>query len=53
MTNASSANAASATATRGPTNAAVSNTAPHTMVTLAPDTAVRCVSPDARNSAAV
>ena len=53
MTKASSANAASATATRGPTSAAVNNTAPHTMVTLAPDTAVRCVNPEARNSAAV
>ncbi len=53
MTNATSATAASATAKRGPTNAAVSSTAPQTIVTFAPDTAVRCVSPDARNSAAV
>jgi hypothetical protein len=41
MTNATSAVAASATAMRGPTNVAVSSTAPHTMVTFAPDTAVR------------
>jgi len=40
-TNANSVTAASATATRGPTNAAPSSTAPHTMVTFAPDTAVR------------
>ena len=53
MTNATSATAASATAKRGPTNPAVSSTAPQTIVTFAPDTAVRCVSPDARNSAAV
>ena len=52
MTNATSATAASATAKRGPTNPAVSSTAPQTIVTFAPDTAVRCVSPDARNSAA-
>ena len=44
MTNANSATAASATATRGPTNPAVSSTAPQTIVTFAPDTAVRCVS---------
>ena len=49
-TNATNAMAASATATRGPTNTAVNSTAPQTIVTLAPDTAVRCVSPDARNS---
>jgi hypothetical protein len=53
MTNASSANAASVTAARGPTNPAANSTAPHTMVTLAPDTAVRWVRPDARNSAVV
>ncbi len=53
MTNANRAIAASATAIRGPTNAAVNNTAPHTIVTFAPDTAVRWVSPAARNSAVV
>ena len=53
MTNATSAVAASATAMRGPTSVAVSSTAPHTIVTFAPDTAVRCVSPDARNCAVV
>ena len=50
-TKANSATAASATAIRGPTSAAVNSTAPHTMVTLAPDTAVRWVSPAARKSA--
>lgn len=44
ITNAMSANAARLTATRGPTSAADNRTAPHTMVTLAPETAVRCVS---------
>ena len=53
MTNATNAAAASATAIRGPTNAAVSSTAPQTIVTFAPDTAVRCVSPEARNCAVV
>src|SRR6478609_2391675 len=52
-TNAMRAAAAAAAAARGPTTAAASNTAPHTMVTLAPDTAVRCVSPAARNSVVV
>src|SRR5882757_7598727 len=40
-TNAARAIAAMPTATRGPTTAAVNRTAPQTMVTLAPDTAVR------------
>ena len=44
MTNAASATAANATAKRGPTNPAVSSTAPQTIVTFAPETAVRCVS---------
>ena len=47
MTNAINASAASATAIRGPTNAAISSTVPQTIVTFAPDTAVRCVSPHA------
>ena len=53
MTNATNAAPANTTAVRGPTNTAVSSTAPQTIVTFAPDTAVRCVSPDARNSAVV
>src|SRR5262249_19197587 len=53
MTNASSASAASATASLGPNSAAVISTAPQTIVTLAPDTAVKCVNPDVRNSATV
>ena len=53
MTNATSASAASATASLGPTSAADINTAPQTMVTLAPDTAVKWVNPDARNSSVV
>ena len=43
-TNATSATAASAKAKRGPTSPAISSTAPQTIVTFAPDTAVRCVS---------
>lgn len=50
ITNASSATPASSTAARRPTSRADSSTAPHTMVTLAPETAVRCVMPAARNS---
>ena len=50
MTKANRANAASSTATRGRSNRAENSTAPHTMVTLAPDTAVKCVMPAARNS---
>ena len=53
ITNTTSATAASATAARGPTSRADSNTAPQTIVTLAPDTAVRCVRPAMRNSAVV
>ncbi len=53
ITNATSASPASATASLGPNSAAVINTAPQTMVTLAPDTAVKWVNPDARNSAVV
>jgi hypothetical protein len=53
MTNATKAIAASPTAGRGPISRAENNTAPHTIVTLAPDTAVRCVRPAARNSRAV
>ena len=47
------ASAASSTAGRGPISPADSSTAPHTMVTLAPDTAVKWVSPAVRNSAVV
>src|SRR4029077_3816643 len=43
MTNATSASAASSTASVGPNRAAVISTAPQTIVTLAPDTAVKCV----------
>ena len=50
-TNPTNASAASPTAARGPTNRALNSTAPQTIVTFAPDTAVRCVSPAARNSA--
>src|SRR3954454_4986338 len=53
MTNAASASAASATASLGPRTAAVIRTAPQTMVTFAPDTAVKCVSPAERNSSVV
>jgi hypothetical protein len=41
MTNATNPTAASATAGRGPTSRADNSTAPHTIVTLAPETAVR------------
>ncbi len=50
MTNTSKATPASATAVRGPISRDENSTAPHTIVTLAPDTAVRCVKPAARNS---
>ena len=50
MTKATNASAASTTAERGPINRAVNRTAAHTIVTLAPDTAVRCVIPAARKS---
>ena len=50
MTKATSANAASTTAARGPISRAENSTAAHTIVTLAPDTAVKCVMPAARNS---
>ena len=53
MTNATSASAASATASPRPEQAADNNTAPQTIVTLAPDTAVKWVSPAARNSSVV
>ena len=53
MTNPTRATRRARRPARGPTSAAVNNTAPQTIVTLAPDTAVRCVSPDARNSAVV
>ncbi len=52
-TNTTNARAASTTAARGPISPAKSSTAPQTMVTLAPETAVRCVSPAVRNSATV
>ncbi len=41
---------ASPTAARGPISRAENSTAPQTIVTLAPDTAVRCVKPAVRNS---
>jgi hypothetical protein len=44
---------ASTTATRGPSSPAASRTEPQTMVTLAPETAVRCVRPAVRNAATV
>ena len=50
MTNSSRATPANPTAARGPINRDENSTAPHTIVTLAPDTAVRCVSPAVRNS---
>lgn len=50
MTKATSASAASTTAVRGPINRAENSTAAHTIVTLAPDTAIRCVMPAARKS---
>ena len=50
MTNTTNATPASATAARGPISRDENSTAPHTIVTLAPDTAVRCVKPAARNS---
>ena len=50
MTNNTRAAPASATAARGPISRDVNSTAPHTIVTLAPDTAVRCVKPAVRNS---
>ena len=53
MTKATSASAASPTASLGPNNAAVIKTVPQTMVTLAPDTAVKCVKPATRNSSVV
>src|SRR5437588_12501747 len=43
MTNPSNATAASTTAALGPSNRAENSTAAQTIVTLAPDTAVRCV----------
>ena len=42
--------AASPTAARGPISRDENSTAPQTIVTLAPDTAVRCVRPAVRNS---
>ena len=42
--------AASTTAARGPISRAENSTAAHTIVTLAPDTAVKCVMPAARKS---
>ena len=53
ITNATSTSPARSTANRGPISPADSNTAPQTMVTLAPDTAVRWVRPAVRNSAMV
>ncbi len=50
MTKPTRADAASGTASRGPSSRADNSTAPHTMVTLAPDTAVKCVRPAARKS---
>ncbi|CAG6857444.1 hypothetical protein PICSAR132_02426 [Mycobacterium avium subsp. paratuberculosis] len=49
-TKATSASAASRTAARGPISRAENSTAAHTIVTLAPDTAIRCVMPAARKS---
>lgn len=50
MTNATNATAAHTTAARGPINRAETSAAAHTIVTLAPETAVKCVRPAARNS---
>ncbi len=50
ITNTTNAAPANTTAARGPISRAENSTAPHTIVTLAPDTAVRCVNPAARNS---
>lgn len=50
MTKATSASAARATAARGPIRRAENSTAAHTIVTLAPDTAIKCVMPAARKS---
>ncbi len=52
-TNPNSVTAASPTAARGPISAALNSTAPQTIVTFAPDTAVRCVRPDVRKSSVV
>ena len=49
-TNPASPSAANTTAARGPINRAENSTAAHTIVTLAPETAIKCVMPDARNS---
>src|SRR5581483_10380167 len=43
ITKTTRATAARPTAARGPISRAENSTAPHTMVTLAPETAVRCV----------
>ncbi|SKT69311.1 Uncharacterised protein [Mycobacteroides abscessus subsp. abscessus] len=53
MTKPTSTNPANATEVRRPISRPSSSTAPHTMDTLAPDTAIRCVSPDVRNIATV
>ena len=50
MTNSTKAMPANATAARGPISRDENSTAPQTIVTLAPDTAVRCVRPAVRNS---
>ena len=50
MTKATNASPADTTAARGPISCADNRTAAHTIVTLAPETAVRCVIPAARNS---
>ena len=50
-TNATSATPARTTAALGPITRAQNSTAPHTIVTLAPDTAIRCVRPAVRKSA--
>ena len=49
-TNSANVTPASPTAARGPISRAENSTAPQTIVTLAPDTAVRCVKPAVRNS---